>query len=449
MGVFLVLLAGLAGAGSVPTSGVWDDGVPVVDRHASPTVVAEVHPGNGAIGVDPGAEQLRITFSRGMRQGGMSLIGGGEFFPEITGRPFWVSARTVAVPVRLQPGHEYRLSINDERHDNFRDARGRAIPPYAVRFMTADAEPGEPDHRWDAVIDRAAELLGTRYAYRDRLGIEWGAVIGSAREELSRSRTTGEFAHKLGVVLAGAQDRHIWLEADGLRWGTTLRVPAANTDRGVVEAFVGEYERLNPLVAVGWLPGGVAYLAIESWDASMGDQVRRAVEALGDFADASALVIDVRLNGGGDERLAREVAGCFVDEPVVYAQHALVDPDAPEGYGPVEKRTLGPNTEGPRFRGPVAVLTGPGCMSSCEAFVLMMRAAGARVVGASTLGSSGNPKPFDLGEGVTLHLPSWRAMTPEGEGFEGVGIEPDVEVGYNWHDPSVLERALEVLGVEP
>lgn len=67
-------------------------------------------------------------------------------------------------------------------------------------------------------------------------------------------------------------------------------------------------------------------------------------------------------------------------------------------------------------------------MSSNEAFLLMMRAAGAKLVGERTLGASGNPQPVDLGNGVTVYLPWWRAYQADGSPFEGVGITPDVEV---------------------
>jgi carboxyl-terminal processing protease len=81
-----------------------------------------------------------------------------------------------------------------------------------------------------------------------------------------------------------------------------------------------------------------------------------------------------------------------------------------------------------RYPGPVVVLTGPLIMSSAESFLLMMRVAGATLVGGRSRGSSANPQPVDLGNGITLMVPSWRALLVDGTCFEGVGIAPDVEV---------------------
>jgi C-terminal processing protease CtpA/Prc len=98
----------------------------------------------------------------------------------------------------------------------------------------------------------------------------------------------------------------------------------------------------------------------------------------------------------------------------------------------------------------VAVLIGPATMSSCESFALMMRQAPrCKLVGASTRGSSGNPRPFDLGNGVVAWVPSWQDLDADGRLVEGQGVPPDVEVkagraDFRAGDP-VLRQALEVL----
>jgi len=99
---------------------------------------------------------------------------------------------------------------------------------------------------------------------------------------------------------------------------------------------------------------------------------------------------------------------------------------------------------------PVAVLTSRYVMSSNEYFVLMMRQAkDCTVVGQKTYGSSGNPRPHDLPNGVRIFLPSWQDLRPDGTCFEGEGLAPDVEVAaepkdFGEKDP-ILERALTLL----
>ena len=170
-------------------------------------------------------------------------------------------------------------------------------------------------------------------------------------------------------------------------------------------------------------------MVITSWERSKLENGKSISDAMDAVADTRALVIDVRANGGGDERLAQELAGCFVAERALYAKHVYRDPKSPGGFTPPRERWLEPNPNRPRYTGRVAVLSGPAVMSSCEGFLKMMKQVpGAVVVGAASQGSSGNPKPHDLHNGVTVFLPSWKDMLPDGREIEGVGIPPDVEV---------------------
>ncbi|MCA8973064.1 MAG: hypothetical protein KDC95_24995, partial [Planctomycetes bacterium] len=121
------------------------------------------------------------------------------------------------------------------------------------------------------------------------------------------------------------------------------------------------------------------------------------------------------------------------------------------GFGPVlDREIVGNKDTEKQIRGPIALLTSRYCMSSNEAFVLMIRQAPDCVqIGQPTYGSSGNPKPHDLPNGATIVLPSWQAMRPDGTCFEGEGIAPDVTVEADAatlksRDP-ILEKALELL----
>ena len=157
--------------------------------------------------------------------------------------------------------------------------------------------------------------------------------------------------------------------------------------------------------------------------------------------------MDVRPNGGGSEPLAQEFAGCFLDATRVYSKHVTRRGGE---FSPVRERSVGPNPEGPKYRGKVAILMGPANMSSCESFLLMMKQVpGCTLVGERSYGSSGNPQPVDLGNGVLAFVPSWKDLRPDGTCLEGTGVAPDVLVkagptDFAAGDP-VLEAAVAVL----
>ena len=140
------------------------------------------------------------------------------------------------------------------------------------------------------------------------------------------------------------------------------------------------------------------------------------------------MIIDVRPNTGGDETLGRVLAARFMDQDVDYALTELGPPKVNSTRYP--RKLLAANAAH-RFPGQVRVLIGGGNLSSTEAFIMMMqKAPRAKLIGAKTYGSSGNPKPIALGNGVTVNMPSWRAFSVDGKPLEGNGIEPDLVVEW-------------------
>jgi carboxyl-terminal processing protease len=92
-------------------------------------------------------------------------------------------------------------------------------------------------------------------------------------------------------------------------------------------------------------------------------------------------------------------------------------------------KKLYPNEKKLSYSGNIYVLSGPSVMSSNESFILMMKQSPkTKVVGMKTYGSSGNPIPHELSNGVIVFLPSWQAYTLDGKLIEGNGIEPDIEI---------------------
>lgn len=53
---------------------------------------------------------------------------------------------------------------------------------------------------------------------------------------------------------------------------------------------------------------------------------------------------------------------------------------------------------------------------------------------AQNNGSSGNPVPYKLSNGVTVYILSWKAYTLDGKMLEGNGVEPDIEIRTSGKD---------------
>jgi RNA polymerase sigma-70 factor (ECF subfamily) len=103
-----------------------------------PPKVVKSEPANGADDVDPNLTEIKVTFSKQMRNGSWSWTQrSDDTFPETTGKPHYLEdGRTCVLPVKLQPGKEYYLSINSQRFQNFKDTDGRPAVPYPLSFKT-------------------------------------------------------------------------------------------------------------------------------------------------------------------------------------------------------------------------------------------------------------------------------------------------------------------------
>ena len=415
-----------------------------------PRVVRTV-PENGAQSVDAATTELRVTFDQSMdTKKGYSfvVVGNKSMFPEVAGKPRWISDTTIVLPVKLKPGREYSLGINSKRHKNFRGTNGLPAVPYPISFRTApsgDVKSLDPEQNRKS-LEQLRSAIEEKYSHRDLRGIDWDVRFAEFEARLIDAKTSGQFASLAGQLLEVARDAHIWLDADGDRLAGFRRNVRLNADQELLKQTVPQFRSVNRVVATGRFPEGPAYLVIGSWAQKAARDIEAAAKWIDGLSPDDTLILDIRFNSGGDERLARKIAGRFVDQSVVYASHLNRDTSSPSGFSKIKKRTLKPIRPG--FRGRTVVLMGPVNMSSCEAFLLMMKQAPqCTLMGEKSYGSSGNPKPVRLANGVIVFLPSWVALTADGEPFEGKGISPDVHVEFpdRSEDDPLINAALELL----
>lgn len=425
------------------------------DVLATPPKVIETMPKNGDLSVDPGLQEMRFVFDQDMATGGFSICGGGERFPKIVGRPRWVTRRTLTARVTLEPDHEYRLSINCPRAANCRSVTGEPATAYPITFRTAAGQGTVPPQARTAVGNAEAlanlrKAIDERYSYRDLRKLDWAALFAKYGPRMEKATSPAAFAQVAAELLAQAKDMHIWLDADGKEIHPYKRDVVRNYNQAVLQEVVPGFRKLGSAVCSGRFEDGIGYILIDSWSRDRSDALEQAYAAIWEFSDAPGLIVDVRPNGGGAEPLAQQFAGCFIDKPVVYARHVYRSVNAAGGFDEPHDRVLEPNKHRPKYRGRVIVLMGQANMSSCESFLLMMKQVpGCKLIGVTSYGSSGNPKPTDLGNGVTVYLPSWKDLRPDGTCLEGQGITPDIPItvtaaALETTDP-VLQAALTLL----
>ncbi len=108
-----------------------------------PPVVVETVPRSGAVDVDPGLTEIRVTFSKDMMTENMWswVIHTKQTFPDIAGDVGYLGdGRTAFATVRLEPGRTYAIWFNSPnyRHNAFRDLQNNPAVPYLLVFQTRD-----------------------------------------------------------------------------------------------------------------------------------------------------------------------------------------------------------------------------------------------------------------------------------------------------------------------
>lgn len=194
---------------------------------------------------------------------------------------------------------------------------------------------------------------------------------------------------------------------------------------------------------------GAAWLALRSLSVKP-EELARTLDQL--LAPARAarmpLIVDLRGNEGGWDSGARVVAERLIEgEAVGGAVRIRLSPGARALRA--EWRTLPEDPDRPGWSRPlpvaahgaarwparIAVLTDAGCRSACESLTLILRAAGARLFGERTGGSSGAPISISLPRtAARVTIPTWSMADLAGHPIEGEGIAPDEQIEWTSDD---------------
>jgi carboxyl-terminal processing protease len=219
------------------------------------------------------------------------------------------------------------------------------------------------------------------------------------------------------------------------------------------------YGKFTPKVPVRlrFLPGNVAYLQVNEFETNAG--FKRFVAAFDSIKTTSALIIDLRQNGGGNSGNGYDILSYLTNKayrPGSYQSRIYSAVGRARGEGVRFEDLYKTSTQSPAggnklYTKPVAVLISGETFSAaedfCSAYVGLKRGI---LVGEPTGGSTGQPLAFPLPGGIMARVCTKRDAYPDGTEWNGIGIlptvpaHPTVAALQAGHDP-VLEAALRAL----
>ncbi len=304
----------------------------------------------------------------------------------------------------------------------------------------------------EAAFDQLWHEFDERYPmFILRPEVDWAKVRNEFRPVALNSKSAYEFALVCADMLQPLRDLHISLKVGQASLPVFDRPHQGNANPAAHRRLLKPvFAQLDQRSAVQWAitRDKIGYLAIYRWDRP--DILGSCEEALEQMRATRGLIVDVRLNGGGNESIARGLAGRFLAKEFIYAYSRFRNGSQHTNLTAKIARVAIPR--GPwRYDRPVVLLIGQKCMSSNESFISMMTgASNVTTMGERTCGSSGNPKPVSLPLDITVTLPQWIDYLPNGLPLDERGIEPQIQFrptpgAFEGDRDDLLKAALERL----
>ena len=270
----------------------------------------------------------------------------------------------------------------------------------------------------NAVIERVLEGLDGSYVFPD--------VARQMRESVQNRVRAGEyepitgapeFANKLTADLqAISRDKHLRVRFSGGGGGPTLM------RRGAMRQGGGEGD--GGFAKVELMPGNVGYIDLRGFLPPHA-AAEHAANAMNKVADADALIIDLRKNGGGNADMVALLVS-YLLEPEAILVNTFVGRD-----GTVANETwTTKELPGRRFSKEVYVLTSGYTFSAAEEFAYDLKNLKRATLIGETTGGGANPiEMFRIDDRFEVSIPTARAVNPISKtNWEGVGVAPDVSV---------------------
>ena len=317
-----------------------------------------------------------------------------------------------------------------------------------------------------------------QHAFLKERGVDWLATYKKYRPMVNANTPPKELFKILVEMIKPMRDAHTFIRDEkgaqrysGKRFDShplsreekTQAMTIINTKyiRGERQLYCNKrilYGRLNDRTGYLGIIGFAGYVGGD-YEAESQALALALDEIISDSVKLKALVIDVRLNGGGYDPLGVQVASRLSDDKYVAfvkrAKRARNDAKDPSRFTPPQAAWVVPG-KSPRFTGRVIELIGIETVSAGETFsmALMGRKPAVTRIGEPTQGVFSDVLVRRLPNGWYFGMPNEVFLTEGGRHFEVTGVPPDIAVPVFSRDDlkmgrdSALNKALALLAEE-
>jgi Peptidase family S41/Tricorn protease C1 domain len=297
------------------------------------------------------------------------------------------------------------------------------------------------------------QTFAEQYPFFALRKVDWHAVDRQFRPRVTSATSEAELFQIFQQMIEPLHDTHTSVEATDIKrefegwrqdaghlsdeaWNTAASVIGSKYVQGGLRPYC------KGRLQFGMLRNSIGYLRVTTFydyaDGGYAKEVQCLQNSLSSMFESAAklnsLVIDVRLNHGGDDTLGVEIAARLTDKRYLAYSKTARDStslDVPLHLTEQQPVWVTPSAA-PGFKGRVALLIGPDTVSAGETFTMALVGREPHVVriGLHTQGVFSDVLQRSLPNGWRFGLPNEIYYTADGTAYDAVGIPPDVPLQF-------------------
>ena len=259
--------------------------------------------------------------------------------------------------------------------------------------------------------DKETMQITALYVYEDTPAMGAGIQSGDILYEVDGTDVTKMGLEDVVAMVRGEENTTVHLV---LLRGENLDKVEMDITRQKIQAQTVRYEMMEDQIG---------YIRITEFNKVTYEQFQNALDTL-EEQEMCGLIVDVRQNPGGIYSIVCDILDQFLPEgKIVYTKDK-------NGNEEVQY-----SDEEHQFTKPLCVLADENSASAAEIFTGAIQDYGiGTIIGTKTYGKGIVQGIFPLSDGSSVTMTTMEYYTPNGRNIHGKGIEPDIEVEYQYDE---------------
>ena len=260
--------------------------------------------------------------------------------------------------------------------------------------------------------------------------IDWNLLYSVYRPKVTPETTDDELFDIMSQMLGHLNDNHVRLRSPIRSYcaGILNDIEKEGFSLELIQTkfLKNEFEqRMDGRFHFGWVTDSIGYFHFSGFG-NVAGSAAVVDEIVGEFKDARGIIIDIRDNGGGSDRVGKAIADRFADKKRLYMTTQIRNGPDYDDFTPPKYFFAEP--DGPiQFTKPVVLLQHRYSVSAADNFAMAMRVLPHVIsVGETTSGCQADMRWDKLPNGWRFSISYTLFVDQDGFCWEGIGIPPDL-----------------------